>query len=94
MTACESKSKFGYSIYRLGRLFGERHKNVRGWVDRGLFGKPLRRGRQVSFSRRAVVRFVRDHAAEYSLARVDRQQFLALLYGWFPSLKGRTRGAA
>jgi len=94
MRVRESNSKSGYTVYHLRRLFGERAKTVRGWIDRGLLGKPMLRSREVRFSRRAVVRFIRDRAGEYSLARVDRQRFLALLYGWFPSLKGRARGAS
>ena len=94
MTRRESNLKPGYTVYRLRRLFGERARTVRGWIDRGLLGKPMLHNPQVRFSRRAVVRFIQSHPEEYDLMRVERQHYMALLFGWFPSLRRRTRETA
>jgi len=73
-----------YTVADLCELFGESAKAVRGWIDRGLLGKPMRSARELRFSERAVRRFIRDHPSEYNLARVNCLWFVMILFPEVP----------
>ncbi len=50
------------------------------WVERGLFGKVHRHGAEFRIGEANVVRFVREHAREYDLARVDQTWYKAMAF--------------
>ena len=92
MLPSELKAKQGFTVGDLQSLFGESADKVRGWIDRGLLGKPMWQGRQSRFRDRAVTGFIREHPGEFDLARVDQGFFRALLFGPRPR-RGNREGS-
>ncbi len=70
----------GYTITDLAAVFGEHHHKVRRWIDRKLLGRPMVSGNEVRVAEHAVVRFIREHAREYDLRRVDQDWFKAMVF--------------
>jgi hypothetical protein len=71
----------GYNAGDLCQVFGVSDRRVAGWIQRGLFGRVHRHGREVRVSESAVVRFLRTHHAEYKLLHVDEVWFKAMVLG-------------
>lgn len=69
----------GYSLRDLRHLFGEREAVIRGWIERGLFGREFRAGGGIPEPR--VVGFVVQHHTAYDLGRVDQGWIWALVFG-------------
>lgn len=64
--------------------FGVHYDKVRRWMDRGLFGEVHRHGHREGGNRvtdGSVVRFIRSHASEYNLKRVDEEWYKAMAFG-------------
>ena len=70
----------GYNMTDLGKVFGESQHKIRRWIERGLFRKSHRHGLEVRINERDVVRFIRMHAAEYDLRRVDQHWYKGMLF--------------
>ncbi len=70
----------GYTIEDLVQCFGTRRGKVRHWIERGLLGRVTRNGIEVRVSERFVARFIREHAAEYDLRRVDQCWFKGMVF--------------
>ncbi len=74
----------GYNMGDLARAFGVQHYKVASWMRRGLFGRVQQlQGSRVSEA--SVVRFLREHPAEYELRRVDEDWFKGLTFGYLSS---------
>lgn len=74
----------GYCLADLQVVFGESPHKVRRWVERGLLGKAHRRAGSlgtVRVTEANVVLFVRQHASEYDLRRVDQGWFKSMVFG-------------
>jgi hypothetical protein len=80
-----------YDVDALRALFGASKAKVQHWIQEGLFGKRIEQAGAVRIPEAAVVRFVRNHAAEYRLSKVDQPRFRALLFGGIPR-RSRKRG--
>lgn len=70
----------GYTIEDLAQCFGTYRAKVRHWIERGLLGRPVRNGIAVRVHERSVLRFIREHAAEYDLRRVDQTWFKGMVF--------------
>ena len=67
----------GYTMTDLQIVFGENARKVRRWMERGLLGKVHESsGKRVTEAN--VIRFLRNHPAEYDLRRVDQLWFRAM----------------
>ena len=71
----------GYNLAELQQAFGAPESRVRRWVERGLLGKTYHHGAEVCVTEAHVVRFIRRHASEYDLRRVDQAWFKGMLFG-------------
>ncbi|MDE2097835.1 MAG: hypothetical protein KGL39_11350 [Patescibacteria group bacterium] len=71
--------KQGYNLADLCTLFGETHHRVKRWMDRGLLGK-VHEVSGLRVTEENVLRFIRDHHAEYNLRRVDQYLFKAMVF--------------
>ena len=69
----------GYGLSDLGQLFGERETVIRGWIERGLFGKKVRT--ETRISERRVHAFLIRHHGVYDLGCVDQFWAWALAFG-------------
>ena len=74
-----------YAVVDLAVVFGEHRSRIEGWVRRGLLGLPKERvnGRDVHL-------FLRKHAREYDLRRVDQVWYKAMLFGRLAGRGGQT----
>jgi hypothetical protein len=73
----------GYNISNLAEVFGVHHLRVEIWARRGLLGKAHGHGGHgsaIRFTESNVVRFIREHASEYDLARVDQTWYKAMVF--------------
>lgn len=70
----------GYTIEDLSRVFGVHHRIAKSWHERGLLGH-VHRAQGLRVTTDNVLRFVRRHAREYDLRRVDQDWFKAVLFG-------------
>jgi len=83
----------GYNVSDLAEVFGVSHGRVESWARRGLLGRATGHGGHggnLRFATQCVLRFVRKHASEYDLNRVDQEWFKAILFG-FRALDGQSR---
>jgi len=71
----------GYTLADLQAVFGVDHRRAASWVQRGLFGKPHPNGQGIRVQDRQVLNFLRRHAGEYDLARVDQEWFKSMVFG-------------
>ena len=71
----------GYTLLDLQQAFGEGIHVVGRWQKRGLLGSAHRDGMGVRIPDANVVRFIREHAREYDLRRVDQVWFKSMLFG-------------
>jgi hypothetical protein len=71
----------GYCVADLCEVFGAHYSTVRSWMRRGLFGKVKEEGISLRVAERDVHRFLRTHAREYDLRRVDQVWFVAMVFG-------------
>jgi hypothetical protein len=67
-----------FSLADIQRLFGEPGRKVRAWIRDGLFEEIAV---QLFIPRRAVRRFIREHASKYRLSAVEQRRFVELLFG-------------
>jgi hypothetical protein len=81
----------GYSAAELGQVFGVTYRRARAWMRRGLLGRVERtnNGERVAATR--VLRFIKVHASEYDLRRVDQDWFKAVLFAYRAS-EGASNG--
>lgn len=73
----------GYNVATLCEVFGLSHTRIEGWIRRGLLGKAQGNegpGKHHRFAEADVVRFIRKHACEYDLSRVDQTWFKAMVF--------------
>lgn len=75
------QAREGYTLGDLQLVFGVTHGKVARWVERGLLGKAHRSGHAVRLTEKNVVRFIRKHALEYDLRRVDQDWFKGMVFG-------------
>ena len=66
----------GYDVSSLAEFMGVNWKTVSKWEDRGF----LRRNNSGKFGEVTVVKFLRNHPAEYDLRRVDQVLFKSLIF--------------
>jgi len=81
----------GYNLDDLRALFGASKAKVQHWIQEGLLAKRIGQDGAIRISEAAVIRFVRNHPAEYSLAKVDQPWVRRLLFRGIPS-RSRKRG--
>jgi hypothetical protein len=70
----------GYTMTDLAQVFGESDHKIRTWMSRGHFGRVhLVQGHRVAELN--VVTFLRKHALEYDLRRMDQDWFKSMVFG-------------
>jgi hypothetical protein len=79
----------GYNLTELQQAFGAPVSKVRRWVERGLLGTAHHNGHEVYVTEAHVVRFIRRHASEYDLRRVNQGWFKGMLFGELAEYGGR-----
>jgi hypothetical protein len=72
------RAKEGYNVQDLCAALGAHYSVIRGWMRRGLLGKPHRRG-GLRVTEGSVQRFLLQHSHEYDLRRVDQAWYKGLL---------------
>jgi len=75
----------GYNVSDLAEVFGVGHGRVESWARRGLLGCPTGHGGHggnVRFAATRVLRFIKTHASEYDLNRVDQEWFKSMLFSF------------
>lgn len=70
----------GYNMADLAAVFGESYHKVRRWMERGLLG-PVHQVQGHRVAETHVVRFIRAHAHEYDLRRVDQGWYKSMVFG-------------
>ncbi len=75
------KRREGYNLSELQVVFGAPYSRVWRWVHRGLLGQVHGDGKETWVKEENVVRFLRRHAHEYDLRRVDQAWFKSMLFG-------------
>jgi hypothetical protein len=84
LTETTPRPQQSYSVSELAELFGLRESHTESWARRGLLGRPhghRGHGGNIRFTEKNVVRFIRHHPHEYSLGRVDKIWFKAMVFG-------------
>lgn len=81
------KMEQGYEIPDLAAALGAHPATIARWLARGLFGVE-HKGQAGRVKEAAVIRFLRSHASEYDLRRVDQCWFKAMIFG---AMKGAER---
>jgi transposase-like protein len=76
----------GYNMQDLERAFGVDYGKVASWMRRGLFGRS-RQLQGLRVSEASVIRFLRDHSAEYELRRVDEEWFKSMTFGYLSDVR-------
>lgn len=82
----------GYNVSNLADVFGVHHTRVESWARRGLLGKQHGRtghGGNIRFTEANVIRFIRSHACEYDLGRVDQTWFKSMVFGSLSGFGGK-----
>jgi len=75
----------GYNVSDLAEVFGVPHARVEGWAKRGLMGRPTGHGGHggnIRFATMRVLRFIKEHASEYDLGRVDQDWFKSMVFAF------------
>jgi len=77
-----SRVQEGYTIADLKRVFGVTYPTVKRWMDHGMLGKVHEGlGAGLRVADRNVYRFLRHHAHEYDLRRVDQTWYKSVVFG-------------
>ena len=79
----------GYCVEDLCTVFGAHYSTVRSWMRRGLFGTVREEGHSLRVAERDVHRFIRRHAREYDLRRVDQDWIKGMLFGRLAGVGGQ-----
>jgi len=75
----------GYNVSDLAEVFGVAHGRIESWARRGLLGRPAGHGGHggnIRFATVNILRFIKAHASEYDLNRVDQSWFKGMLFGF------------
>jgi hypothetical protein len=78
-----------YTVSDLGECFGVRQARVESWMRRGLLGKAQVSGADLRYAAASVAQFIRRHAREYDLCRLNQTWFKAIVFGALSEEEGR-----